>query len=146
MRLIPIARSKNSYYKLEFDLYSNTTNLLFFLILFLLPSLVFARAEIDISEFESDGEFWPILVTLGLFGAMVCHEHRRLVLEFSENVNNVLKWIFRISLFFIVIPILGNLVGFYFNDQLGTKLIGFWGVLKAAQGIYISGVAAGIRR
>ena len=107
------------------------------------PFLAQARADIDFDMDGSGQHAWMFPILCGIFGAMTCHEHKALIHEHSEIVNHLLKWVFRVAIILIALPIIGNFVGFYFDKDTGISLLSAWGVGKAGQGLYISGVAAG---
>lgn len=124
----------------------NAMTVLSLLVLLSFPALVYARADIDEPGMVTNSEIHGVLTAIGVCGAIACHFHRDLVTQYSEIVDGILRWAFRIAVLLLILPIISNYTDFYFDKYPGTTLIGVWGILKAAQGIYISGVATGIGR
>jgi len=105
--------------------------------------LAHARADLDSDMGGGALRVWMLPILFGFFGAIVCHHNKAIVHEHTALVNLVLKWGFWIAITLMALPIIGNFVGFYFDKNTGTLLLSAWGVGKAAQGLYISGVAVG---
>lgn len=137
---------KNTQYKSIFDTYTNVINPLIFFALLSLPSLASARADIDLSDLGENTNVSVLLASIGIYGMITCYRHLDLVNLYTDNINGILKWILRVALLLLLLPIVGDFIGFYFEKDAGVTLLGVWGALKAAQGLYISGVAEGIRR
>ena len=137
---------KNAQHKSAFSTYKNVISSLIYFVLLLLPSLASAGAEIEFFDLEGGTKASALLAAIGLYGVITCHKNPDLANLYTGNVNGILKWVLRVALFTLLLPIIGNFAGFYFDKDVGATLIGTWGALKAAQGLYIGGVADGIRK
>lgn len=112
-------------------------------LLALVPAVAMARADIDMSDFDGSTSHWAMLAGLGIYGTIACHSHPDLVEEYSGTVNTILKWVLRVGLVLVAVSVASGFVGYFFSLDLGAMVLGTWGALKTAQGIYISGVAKG---
>lgn len=112
-----------------------------FSLLALFPAVAMARADIDTSDFDGPIKIWALLAGAGVFGAIACRSHPDLVEEHSGTVNALLQWVLRVALVLVGMSIAGGFLGFYFDLGVGSAALGIWGTLKAAQGVYISGLA-----
>lgn len=98
-------------------------------------------------ENDSDGTpTWQTLcAVLGFFGAMVCRENKNLT-EMHLGVSEIIsRWLIGFGLALAALSLLDSFAHwFYIEKNLSLNVFGAWGILRACQGIYISGVKAGV--
>jgi hypothetical protein len=107
-----------------------------------------AAAVIDPADVGyGDGDWRSIVMGMGFFAAIQCHQHKDLIRwgKVTENIDGCCKWIFRAG----VVLLLAHLVFHWFGrhvdmDEAGWMLLGIWLILRTAQAIYVSGVSYGI--
>lgn len=58
----------------------------------------------------------------------------------TENVETISKWLFRIAVFFLLLPLFT-----WIDSYLGWQLLTIWSVLRACQALFLSGVELGVK-
>lgn len=93
-----------------------------------------------------EGDWRSLVLIAGACGAMLCHEHKDLIAKgVTTNIESVAKWLFRISLVLLALPIVAHLWGGWVDKTTGYMPFTIWACVRLAQGLYLSGVAFGTK-
>ena len=112
-------------------------------VLLLFPIFAIASVGFDSFDLSCDSRTEGMMLILcGVGGVIACRDHGSLTNEYTANTNMLLKWMFRVALVFTVLPVITQLFGIHTDQSLSKMVWTGWALGKAAQGIYISGVAA----
>jgi hypothetical protein len=110
-------------------------------------SAAYAAAVINPADVD-EGVWRSIAITIGLFAAIQCHEHKDLIIlgRVTESIEGICKWLFRVAIVLLVVPILGRFAGWHLAEMHspGWTLFSVWSVLRAAQALYVSGISYGV--
>jgi hypothetical protein len=99
---------------------------------------------IDLSEMP-EGDWRSLVLLAGVYGAWLCHDRKDLIARgVTANLESVVKWLFRISLILLALPIVAHLWGTWMDKTTGFMPFTIWAFVRLAQGVYLSGVAFGL--
>lgn len=93
-----------------------------------------------------EGDWRSLVLLAGACGAWLCHDHKDLIARgVTTNLESVAKWLFRISLVLLALPIVARLWGGWVDKTTGYLPFTIWACIRLAQGVYLSGVAFGAK-
>jgi len=91
-----------------------------------------------------EGDWRSLVLLAGVCGAWLCHDHKDLIARgVTANLESVVKWLFRIALILLALPIVAHLWGTWMDKTIGYIPFTIWACVRLAQGVYLSGVAFG---
>jgi hypothetical protein len=119
------------------------------IIIFVVLSILFANIAytagiIDSADINENTDWRAFVLTLGIFASIQiqCSEIKDLIFfgGVTENVEMLCKWLFRISIFFLLLSLF-----IWIDSDLGWKILMLWCVLRVCQALYLSGAEFGVK-
>lgn len=100
---------------------------------------------IDLSDMP-EGDWRSLVLLAGACGAWLCNDHKDLIARgVTAHLESMVKWLFRISLVLLALPIVASLWGGWMDKTTGYMPFTIWACVRLTQGVYLSGVAFGVK-